>query len=193
VAITAVPVFFGISAVAPEIVDLVFGSNWAAAKPILAVLSLAMSFRANLLVGSNFLQGIGQAKAGFKCGVAGAVIFPPLFVIGCYWGVLGVCYAWLLGYPIVFAVNSWIASRYGNLDLGEVLTTPLRPMIAGLIMLAVVSILRTYLPAGASELATAAILVATGAATYGAVMLVAFRPLVKEVVSLVNRETPRTT
>ncbi len=54
-ATASVPVFFGISAVAPEVVDLVFGHSWGAARPILAVLSLAMPFRAILLVIPNYL------------------------------------------------------------------------------------------------------------------------------------------
>lgn len=106
----AVPVFFGISAIAPEIVNLVFGPQWTAAIPMLTILALAMTFRAILLVVPNFLQGIGDARAGFWCTLSGAVLFPPAFIIGCAWGVEGVYYALLLGHPVVFGIYAWIAA-----------------------------------------------------------------------------------
>jgi O-antigen/teichoic acid export membrane protein len=183
----AVPVFFGISAVAPEVVGLVFGQGWGAARPILAILSLAMPFRAILLVIPNYLIGLGDARANFLCSAVGVMLFPPAFLIGCYWGVTGVCYAWLIGYPVMYGLTAMIASRYGHLDFGALLATPLRPLAAGMVMLAAVTTLRTYLPADGSEIGRAAILAAAGAATYCAVMFLAFRPLVLEILSLVYR------
>ncbi len=44
----AVPVFFGVCATAPEVVDLVFGPKWVEAKSVLGVLALATTFRAIL-------------------------------------------------------------------------------------------------------------------------------------------------
>ncbi len=181
----AVPVFFGMSAVAPELVALVFGPTWAATAPLLAVLAVAMSFRAVMLVIPNYLQGIGHAKASFWCNLASAALFTPLFLIGCRWGVLGVCYAWLLGYPPVFAATVLIAARYGRLGLLPLLLTPVPPMAAGAVMILAVAALRPLLHGGAvPDLLT---LVFAGAATYSAVMLLAFRPLVMELVSLIYK------
>jgi teichuronic acid exporter len=190
-AIVSVPVFFGISAVAPEIVDLVFGPKWDAAKPILAVLSVAVTFRAVLVVIPNYLLGIGDARASFWCTAFAALLFPPSFLIGCHWGVIGVCYAWLLGYPAVYAFNALVASGRSRLDFASVLMIPVRPMAAGVVMMATVSMLRTYLPPGEPEFIRVAILVGGGAATYGMVMILAFRHLVLEIVSVVYKQRSR--
>lgn len=181
-AVAAVPVFFGVSAVAPEIVDLVFGPQWTAARPMLAVLALAMAFRAILLVLPNFLQGIGDARAGFWCMLTGAVLFPPAFIVGCAWGIEGVCYAWLVGYPVVFGINAWIAARRGGLDLRALLQTPLRPMAAGAAMVLAVTALRPWLPG--PEPVRAATLVAVGATVYAGVLMAVFRPWAMELVAL---------
>jgi O-antigen/teichoic acid export membrane protein len=183
-ATVSVPVFFGISAVAPEIVRLVFGPKWSEAQPILAVLSLAMPLRAILLVIPNYLQGIGEARAGFYGTVTGAVLFPPAFLIGCHWGVVGVCYAWLLGYFVMYAINALIAYRYGQLDVRQLLMAPLRPLVAGIVMLAVLMTLRSTLSNVQSDILRLMIMVSVGAATYGLVMILAFRPLAVEIVSL---------
>jgi len=181
----AVPVFFGMSAIAPELVALVFGPTWTATAPLLAVLAVAMSFRAVMLVIPNYLQGLGHAKASFWCNMASAALFTPLFLIGCNWGLLGVCYAWLLGYPPVFAATVLIASRYGRLSILPLLMTPVRPMAAGAVMILAVAALRPLLHGGTVR--DMLVLIIAGAATYGAIMLLAFRPLVMELVSLVYK------
>lgn len=181
----SVPIFFGICAAAPEIVDLAFGPNWAAAKPVLAVLALAVTFRAILLVIPNYLQGIGDARAGFWCTAAGAVVFLPAFMIGCQWGILGVCYAWLIGYPAVFSINALIAAQRGGLDFRALLSVPIRPMIAGAIMIAVVTALRATLPLELPEIVRFAAVVAAGAATYGAVLFLAFPDLAEEILQFI--------
>jgi len=183
----AVPVFFGICATAPEVVDIVFGPKWGAAKSVLGVLALATTFRAILIIFPNYLQGIGDSQAGFWCTLPGAIIFPPAFFLGCQWGIEGVAYAWLLGYPVVFAINAFIAARRGGLDFSALMLAPMRPMVAGVIMMAAVTAARLVLPDGLPRIAYFAILVAVGAATYCAVLLSLFRTLAMEMLRVVYR------
>jgi teichuronic acid exporter len=183
----AVPLFFGLSVTAPEVVDLVFGPNWVAARPVLGVLALAVTFRAILLVVPNFLQGIGDSRASFWCTCVGAVIFPPAFVIGCHWGIVGVAWAWLLGYPIMYAASAMIASRRGGLDTRRLLMAPIQPIAAGVIMMGAVAAVRAALPHTMPELVVFAALVAVGAATYGGILLILFRGLAMEVLQIFRR------
>jgi O-antigen/teichoic acid export membrane protein len=183
----AVPLFFGLSVTAPEVVDLVFGPNWVAARPVLGVLALAVTFRAILLVVPNFLQGIGDSRASFWCTCVGAVIFPPAFVIGCHWGIVGVAWAWLLGYPIMYAASAMIASRRGGLDTRRLLLAPVQPIAAGVLMMVAVAAVRLVLPQTLPELVVFAALVAVGAATYGGVLVILFRGLAMEVLQIFRR------
>jgi O-antigen/teichoic acid export membrane protein len=183
----AVPLFFGLSVTAPEVVDLVFGPNWVAARPVLGVLALAITFRAILLVVPNFLQGIGDSRASFWCTAIGAVIFPPAFVIGCHWGIVGVAWAWLIGYPIMYAATAMIASRRGGLDTRLLMLAPVQPIVAGVIMMGAVMAIRNLLPQTLPEIVGFAVLVAAGAATYGGVLLVLFRGLAMEMLQVFRR------
>ncbi len=183
----AVPIFFGVYATAPEVVDIVFGPKWVEAKSVLGVLALAITFRAILIIFPNYLQGIGDSRAGFWCATTGAVIFPPAFVIGCQWGIEGVAYAWLLGYPVVFAINAFIASRRSGIDCGALIFAPVRPMVAGVIMIAAVVAARLILPDGLPRIGYFGMLVVVGAATYCAVLLLLFRNLAMETLRLVYR------
>lgn len=182
----AVPVFFGLAVTAPEIVDLVFGPNWIAAKPVLSILALAVTFRAILLVLPNFLQGIGDSKASFWTNCIATAIFVPAFIVGCQWGVVGVAWAWLLGYPFVYVASALIASWRGSVDVKTLLLAPLQPILAGVIMLLAVVITRRLLPP-LPEIVSFGILVGVGAVTYGGVLLVLFRSLVNEVRHIFRR------
>ena len=186
----AVPLFFGLSVTAPEVVDLVFGPNWSAARPVLGVLALAITFRAILLVVPNFLQGIGDSRASFWCTAIGAIIFPPAFVIGCHWGIVGVAWAWLIGYPIMYAASAMIASRRGGLDTRLLLLAPLQPIAAGIIMMAAVTAIRLLLPKTMPEFVMFATLVICGAVSYGGIVLLLFRDLAVELLRVVRRERP---
>ncbi len=183
----AVPLFFGLAVTAPEVVDLVFGPHWAAAKPVLGVLALAVTFRAILLVVPNFLQGIGDSRASFWCSAIGALIFPPAFIIGCHWGIVGVAWAWLLGYPIMYAASAMIASRRGGLNTRLLLLAPVQPIIAGCIMMGAVATTRPLLSDTLPEAVSFAILVMVGATTYGGVLLLLFRGLAMEVLKIFRR------
>ena len=183
----AVPVFFGICATAPEVVDLVFGPKWAEAKSVLPILSLAIVFRAMLLIFPNYLQGIGDSRAGFWCTASGVLIFPPLFVLGCQWGLQGVACAWVVGYPLFFLVHALIASRRGGLQLKAVLMAPIRPVVAGIIMLAAVAATRLLLPSNLTAMSELGIFTIVGATTYCAVLLLVFRTLATEMLRVVHR------
>ena len=186
----AIPVFLGIGSTAPEIVDIVFGPRWAAARPLLSILSVALIFRALLILVPNYLQGIGDAKAAFWCTAVGAVVFPPAILAGCSWGVSGACYSWLIAYPVVFAAEAVIASRRGSLSVRDVVWAPLRPFFAGAVMAGVVAAERRLLPGSLSDVARLACLSATGAATYAAVIALAFPALAGELRGLFRGRKP---
>ena len=188
----AVPLFFGLAVTAPEVVDLVFGPNWAAARPVLGVLALAVTFRAILLVVPNFLQGIGDSRASFWCTAIGAVIFPPAFIVGCHWGIVGVAWAWLMDYPIIYAASALIASRRGGLDIRLLMLAPVQPITAGCIMMGAVAVTRALLSDTLPEVVNFGILVMVGAATYGGVLLLLFRGLAMEVLKIFQRASSPT-
>ncbi len=183
--LVAVPVFFGLSAVAPEVVDVVFGPKWAAAKPLLAVLALAMTWRAVLLVIPNYLRGIGDARAGFWCTATGAIVLPPVFIVGCHWGLVGCCCSFLFGYPVIFIVNVLIAARRGRLDFTSLLLVPARPFVAGSAMALLVVAVRSRLDPGHFEFGQTVMLVATGVAAYIGIMAVMFPTQLKEFAGIV--------
>jgi hypothetical protein len=117
----------------------------------------------------------------------GLAVFPPAFLLGSQWGIMGVCYAWLAAYPVVYTLNALVATRRGGLDMEAFLLAPVRPMVAGVVMILATVLLRAGLPPELPEPARFVVLVAVGAAVYVAILWIAFRELVLELLRLVQR------
>ena len=185
-AVLVVPVFFGMGVTAPEVVNLVFGPAWAAARPLLPILSGALTFRALLILVPNYLQGTGDAKAAFWCTAAGAVTFPLAVLVGCRWGLAGACWAWLACYPAVFAAEALIAARRGGFSFRAVALSPARPLTAGLVMVLAVFALRQLLPDALPDAARLLLLAGAGAVVYALTIVAAFPDLARELLNVVR-------
>ena len=82
------PVLFGLSAVAPWVVTIVFGEKWSgAATPSVAILAIAMAWQAIGLLLAPFLISIGHFTASFKNSVIACVLFPVALLMAA----IGVC------------------------------------------------------------------------------------------------------
>jgi len=78
-ALLAFPVFFGISSVAPEIVEIFLGDKWAGAVLPIQVLSLVVPVRFLNLVLPSSLYGIGRAGVSAANSAVACVIMPVAF------------------------------------------------------------------------------------------------------------------
>ena len=99
----AFPLMWGMSSIAPEIVEVVLGPKWTLAIVPLQVLTLIIPFR----VAGNFVgtavQGMGHANIVLRNTIWAASMAPPLLFVGAYVGGLnGLSLAWLVLSPSLF-------------------------------------------------------------------------------------------
>ena len=187
-ALIGFPVFFGISATAPELVDLLLGPSWRTAAEPLRLLALAMSLRLIGLVIPSFLQGMGNARASLANTVFATFLFSAAFVIGCNWGVVGVCVAWLVATPIHFLNLVRRVNEVADVSLEVLLEPLLRPLAGSAIMYALVTATRALLPEQFPLSATLAVLVCTGVLCYGVFVLIFCRPLLAGMFALAGSQ-----
>ena len=101
----SVPVMWGISAVAPEIVALALGPRWHDAVYPLQVASLLIPFKMVSAVISTAIVGVGAATLDLRNTVVNLVVLPSAFLIGVRWGVDGLVTAWALSLVVVLALT----------------------------------------------------------------------------------------
>jgi teichuronic acid exporter len=182
------PAFFGIAATAPHIVDVMLGPKWAAATTPLTILAIAMALRPIGLLIPSFLIGIGEIVASFNNTLFAAILYPVAFVIGSHWGLLGVCTAWLVAYPIQLLILMRRVAIVTRTPIWSLLAPLAAPLAGALFMYAVV---RGFEAAPLDNLGPwsgLARLIAVGVAAYLVYAGLFMRPLLSEAVGLLRRQ-----
>ena len=169
--IAAVPVFFGLSCAADPIVAVLLGEKWMPVAPLLQLLGLVMPFKLLSNVFPPLLWGIGQPRVSAINYAIAAIIMPLAFAAGALWaGALGMAYAWLAAYPLVFLITAWRSCNAAGISVVEYLGELRKPVIAGVLMYVVVLYLGDYVHDAFSAGLRLLILAGTGAAVYLALM-----------------------
>ncbi|WP_137938916.1 lipopolysaccharide biosynthesis protein [Chitinivorax sp. B] len=159
------PVSWGMSSVAPELVDLLMGKNWTGAVMPLLLLCLIMPLRMLSSMIPAAVQGLGRPEVSVMNQVSACIVMPIAFVIGSHWGVLGISIAWVIGFPLVLLGNLFRAMPVIGLTVWQLVRTQIAPAISAGGMWAAVEL--TRLPLGDLSLVPRlAILVAIGGAGY---------------------------
>ncbi|MHC5053016.1 MAG: oligosaccharide flippase family protein, partial [Planctomycetota bacterium] len=186
VALLTFPIFFGLAVVAPEFVHLILGEKYEGAILPIVLLSLAMPMR---MISNLFPAMVyGRGRPGVEMGntLFGLLVMPIAVLIGVHWGLLGLCLAWLTGFPLVFAFQLRRSAKVAQVPPMEVLRATVPALVASLLMTGIVLAIK-YLPLAAIGHAVEfALLVLAGIAAYLAVLRVSFRDRIREVVSTVR-------
>lgn len=185
-AFLCLPVLFGLAATAPQTVDVVLGPQWSQAATPLAILALGMALRPIGALVSPFLVAIGEYVASFKNTLFATVLFPLAFIVGSYWGLIGVCAAWLVAYPLQLGVLLRRVSLVTKVSLPSLLLPLLPPLVGALIMFIAVRLTAGMLPAELGIKTALAVLIGTGGLVYLGYAAIALRPILAEFVRLVR-------
>jgi O-antigen/teichoic acid export membrane protein len=181
------PVFWGIGAVAPEIVDVLLGDKWAPAILPLQLLTIVMPLRMIGQLMPPTLQGVGKAKLIARNQLMACATMIAAFLVGAQFGIVGLSLAWLAAFPITFFANlaTWLPAL--GVRASSMLEAIARPAIAGIGMFALVGAARAYGvgPGPAGLIA----LTAVGVISYAALSLLTNRDGLREARSLVRRQT----
>lgn len=109
-AVVVFPVFFGLSAVSQDLIDVVLGDKWAEAGSVIAVLALIIPFRMMASVYGNFSMGMGRANFNLINTATICVILIVSIYFGSQYGLMGAAWSWVIGFLLAYA---FIMVRFG--------------------------------------------------------------------------------
>lgn len=184
----AIPVMWGISSIAPEIVDVLLGDKWAQATLPLQLLPLVMPLTMLSPVLQSAFQGVGQGKVVLMNVATAAAIMPLVFLIGAQWGLLGLSVSWLVGYPIVFLINLLRMLPVVKLGIGDFVSATLRAVLCGAGMYVLVLLVRFVVGDSVSASLRMAVLILVGFVTYASLAVVLNRSTAVEVADLLGMQ-----
>ncbi len=85
--------------------------EWLGAVPLIHVFAGFGLLRCVIPLVPQLLNAVGQARQNFYFNLIGAVLLPLAFIVGGQFGLLGVAWAWSLGYLVVVLPLLWFGAR----------------------------------------------------------------------------------
>jgi O-antigen/teichoic acid export membrane protein len=183
------PIFFGISSVAREIVEVFLGEKWHMAAIPLQMLSIVMPLRMLQSVIPSALMGIGRPDINVGNQSIACILIPSGVFLGLPWGLEGVCFAWIIFYPIYFLIVLKRSLPLLGISITDYLIVIRDAVIASTIMYGTVLMVRLCIERVALPVSfSLGILIATGAISYGILTFFSQKEAFREVSALLKRQ-----
>jgi PST family polysaccharide transporter len=141
------PASVGIALVSRDLVQVVLGAPWAGAAVPLALLALYAGFRASTSLYAHLFNATRETRFSMWMSISLAVTLIPAFVIGSFWGAVGIATAWLVIHPASSVISFLRVRRVLGLQAMEYYRA-LRLGLEGSVIMAVTLLVFRYAIAG---------------------------------------------
>jgi O-antigen/teichoic acid export membrane protein len=182
------PLFVGIAFIASDAIPLLLGSKWAEVTLPLQILSITMPLRFIGVAIPPAVNGIGRPEVITGNMLFAVIIMPCAFLIGTQWGIIGLCYAWLTAYPILFSIMTWRALRVLRISIKALLGSALVPFLASGVMVLGLFVFKLKLGSVLPNIWYLMVLVITGAVLYTSTVLFIDRNAFREIRNYFSRD-----
>ncbi|MCC7549084.1 MAG: lipopolysaccharide biosynthesis protein [Burkholderiales bacterium] len=159
-----VPLGFGMSATAQELIPILYGPQWLAAVPMLQALGIAGALMAIFSLTGSVMSALRKWELMLKITLYGSPVRITIILAGSYWGPVGVAWAFTIAQFSGFVAGS-IATRLCGMTLREYAGTLWPALVSGALMMLAVTLLRPHLLELELPVRFAALVIA-GAALY---------------------------
>jgi teichuronic acid exporter len=182
-ALATFPATIGLALVARDLVPLMLGHKWEGAIVPLQVLSVYVACRSVVALLYAVLTAVGDARFVMFNELSALLILPSAFYVGSHWGLGGIAWGWVAGYPFVALPLYWKTFKTIGMQVGEYLNA-LRPALSGtLVMVVGLELLKRALPSNRHVLRLV-LEIGVGAITYTATLLLLHRERILSLVHL---------
>ncbi|MCU7556107.1 lipopolysaccharide biosynthesis protein [Alteromonas sp. ASW11-19] len=175
-ALFVIPVYFGVGAVAPPFITLVFGEKWAQSADLLTLLSLIAPTQVMAYYLPNLLISQGKPEKAFTLNVINLIVnfaFPLALV---YWGLTATILGLVIANYVTLILKFKVVEHHIGISLRQAVRNTWMFSVAGLTMFAVVLYCERADVFGLQNLfAELVALVASGALIYSVLLLTFFR------------------
>jgi PST family polysaccharide transporter len=114
-AAVVIPIGFGVSANAPELVLVLYGQKWVAMTPVMAMFGLSAALRASTAIASPLFNARDRVGQAFRLNLVGAAILIAGVFVALPWGIEGVSVA--VAIASIFSLYI-LRSAFATIDLG---------------------------------------------------------------------------
>src|SRR5258708_25490493 len=130
IALTTFPATIGFALVANEAVRLIMGKKWIGMIAPLQVLCVYAAVRSIVAILPKVLTACGNPRFVMRVEIMGLVIMPISFWIGSHWGLRGIAFGWVFGYPLIALSEYWKTMKTIQMEVRDYFKA-LRPALDG--------------------------------------------------------------
>lgn len=113
------PMSLGFALVAADLVPFVLGAKWSGVATPLVLLSVYAGARSVTTLYSHVFDATRETRFGMWLSIAGAIFLLAGFIVGSFWGTVGIAAAWMVIHPMLSAVSFSRVSRVLTITPGE--------------------------------------------------------------------------
>jgi O-antigen/teichoic acid export membrane protein len=135
----AVPLLWGISAVAPEFVEVALGEKWQRVMLPLQLIALVAPLRMLASVFATAVSALGRSDVELVNTLVSLVISVAAFLIGVQYEVEGLAVAYFIAVSLSFVLNFPRTARIIGISLSEIGSAGRSSVVGGAVMLASVA------------------------------------------------------
>jgi O-antigen/teichoic acid export membrane protein len=182
-----IPILWGLAALSPWLIPALLGPNWDGAVLPLQIVALALPLRLLSVLLSSVVQGMGHAGLDLRNSLTGVILLPCCFVVGARYGSTGLAMAWLVGLPLLVALNLHRSAAVLGIGLVDALRALLKPAGFSAAMAAAVTATGHWCSAAGLPLWPAiALMITVAALVYLGLLWLLDRPSVMQLLKLVR-------
>ena len=128
------PIFFGMSAIAADIVTVILGSKWLPALIPLTLLPLAMPFRVLSIPLAQMVNALGYPKVIFRYQITALILTLASLSMGAIWGIIGISVAWVVVSPLNIMIFLYYTHDISGIGFKNLLKTIKIPILISFFM-----------------------------------------------------------
>jgi O-antigen/teichoic acid export membrane protein len=184
----SIPSMVGLAVVAPDFVDVVLGSKWAIAIPLIQILSWVGLVQSVQALNTDLLQAVDRTGVLFRYTLLFFAAHLTAFVIGLQWGVVGVATGYAISTTLVEPISTVVTARALGVSAWSFLRA-LLPVAGAAAGMAGIALATRYLliAAGAGAAIRLFVVVAVGVAVYVPLLALAAGDVLRDVKALARR------
>lgn len=106
------PGYVSLIMLAPDIVHVLLGAKWQSIVEPMRILCLIMPFRAIDVLFIPAMNGLGKSHINTLTSALSLFVMICSFLIGLRWGYIGLCWAWVVGFTIIYVFMVYINLKH---------------------------------------------------------------------------------
>jgi O-antigen/teichoic acid export membrane protein len=118
VASITLPAMLGLAVLAPDFVNVVVGSRWEAAIPVVQILALVGFLQSLVRLNSSILEACDRTSTLLRWSILISTANLAAFAIGLHWGIVGVAAAYAVTNTLLQPVNTYLTGRPIGVSVG---------------------------------------------------------------------------